>query len=90
MSQVAINMQNDFYPLPNTGTPTQTAGNFTQTYEGSTGFTKFNLFDARLDYNPTVRDAVFGRVSWRSMYLDGTDLPATIGTFIVFFASRKC
>jgi hypothetical protein len=79
ISPVSQNIQNSLYPQPNYGPPGLTSGNFRQTFPGVTGFTKFNLFDARLDYNPTNRDLIFGRVSWRGMYLDGSDFPPTIG-----------
>jgi hypothetical protein len=71
----------EVFPLPNFGPPTLQSGNFRQLFVGTTGFTRFNMIDARADYNPGSRDVIFGRVSWRRMPLDGVDFPPTIGHY---------
>jgi hypothetical protein len=80
ISPVSRNVQ-EVFPLPNFGSPTLQAGNFRQLFTGTTGFTRFNMFDARADYNISSRDIVFGRVSWRRMPLDGFDYPPSIGHY---------
>jgi hypothetical protein len=80
ISPVAKNVQ-EVFPLPNFGPPTLQSGNFRQLFVGTTGFTRFNMFDARGDYNVSSRDVVFGRVSWRRMPLDGVDYPPSIGHY---------
>jgi hypothetical protein len=80
ISPVSKNVQ-EVFPLPNFGAPTLQAGNFRQLFVGTTGFTRFNMVDGRLDYNLSERDLIFGRVSWRRMPLDGYDYPPTIGHY---------
>ena len=41
---------------------------------GTTGFTRHDHLDGRVDYNVTNNDAVFARLSWRRMPLDYTDV----------------
>ncbi|PYV43102.1 MAG: hypothetical protein DMG06_11940 [Acidobacteria bacterium] len=79
ISPVSQKMQDVLFPLPNFGPPGLESGNFRQQFRGTTGFTRFNQFDARVDYKVSERDAIFGRVSWRRMPLDYTDLVPTIG-----------
>jgi hypothetical protein len=71
----------EVFPMPNYGPATLQSGNFRQLFTGTTGFTRFNMFDVRGDYNISERDAVYGRVSWRRMPLDGYDYPPTIGHY---------
>ncbi len=79
ISNVSKSVQDGLFPLPNFGPPGLESGNFRQQFPGTTGFTRFNQFDVRADYNFTSRDVIFGRVSWRRMPLDYTDLVPTIG-----------
>ncbi|MGH9328334.1 MAG: carboxypeptidase regulatory-like domain-containing protein [Terriglobia bacterium] len=74
ISKVSQNVQNYAYPLPNTGAPGQTSNNWQELLPGTTGFTVFNNVDARIDYNPSSRDSLFGRVSWRKMPLHYADI----------------
>ena len=76
---VSKKIQDVIFPLPNFGSPAAQSGNFRQQFRGTTGFTRFNQFDARVDYNFSQHDSIFGRVSWRRMPLDYTDLVPTIG-----------
>lgn len=79
ISPVSQKIQDGLFPAPNFGPPGLESGNFRQQFRGTTGFTRFNQFDARMDYKFSDRDTVFGRVSWRRMPLDYTDLVPTIG-----------
>ena len=79
ISDVSKAVQDIAIPLPNYGPPSLEAGNFRQNFKGTTGFTIFDMFDIRGDYNLSARDAIFGRVSWRRMPLEGTWLSPTIG-----------
>jgi len=69
ISPVAQAIQNYAYPLPNNGAPGATANNWTANYPGNTGFTHYDHFDLRGDYNATNRDLIFVRFSWRLMPL---------------------
>ncbi|HSB18307.1 MAG TPA: hypothetical protein VLE22_27900, partial [Bryobacteraceae bacterium] len=79
ISAVSKKIQDTLFPLPNFGPPGLEAANYRQQFPGTTGFTRFNQFDIRGDYNFSSRDVVFARVSWRRMPLDYTDLVPTIG-----------
>ena len=79
ISDVSNKVQESVFPLPNFGPPGLESGNFQQQFTGTSGFTRFDMFDVRLDYNLSQRDVVFGRVSWRRMPLDGTWLSPGIG-----------
>ncbi|MGH9667801.1 MAG: TonB-dependent receptor domain-containing protein, partial [Bryobacteraceae bacterium] len=74
VSPVSQAVQNFFYPLPNSGAPGAVSSNWQMQTSGTTGFTRFNHFDGRADYNIDSRDMVFGRFSWRHMPLDYTDV----------------
>jgi hypothetical protein len=74
ISPVSQKIQDYFYPLPNTGSPGALSSNWQAQYPGTTGFTHYDHFDARIDYNISNRDFIFGRVSWRRMPLDYTDV----------------
>ena len=80
ISPVSKNVQ-EVFPLPNFGAPTLQAGNYRQLFVGTTGFTRFNMVDGRIDYNLSSRDLIFGRMSWRRMPLDGVDYPPAIGHY---------
>ncbi len=74
ISPVSQKVQDYFYPLPNTGAPGALSSNWQAQYPGTTGFTHYDHFDARVDYNLSSRDVIFGRVSWRRMPLEYTDV----------------
>jgi Carboxypeptidase regulatory-like domain/TonB dependent receptor-like, beta-barrel len=80
ISPVSKNVQ-EVFPLPNFGAPTLQAGNYRQLFVGTTGFTRFNMVDGRIDYNLSSRDLIFGRMSWRRMPLDGYHFPPSIGHY---------
>jgi hypothetical protein len=69
ISKVSQAIQAYAYPDPNNGAPGVLANNWTANYPGTTGFTRFNHFDGRGDYNITDRDLLFARFSWRRMPL---------------------
>jgi outer membrane receptor protein involved in Fe transport len=69
ISPVSQNIQSYAFPNPNNGPPGATANNWTAQYPGKSGFTHFDHYDIRGDYNPTGRDLIFARVSWRRMPL---------------------
>ena len=78
VSQVALNAQNYFYPLPNFGGPALAAGNWRGTHPG-VGTPK--VFDGRLDYNFSERDAVFGRSTYRPIAsITGSAFMPPLGT----------
>jgi hypothetical protein len=79
ISSVAQKVQDGLFPLPNSGPPGELSSNYQNQFPGTTGFTRYNQVDARVDYNPSTRDAIFGRVSWRRMPLEYTDIVPTIG-----------
>jgi hypothetical protein len=69
ISPVSQRIQEYAYLDPNNGPPGATANNWTAQYPGKSGFTHFDHFDARGDYNATDNDLIFVRVSWRRMPL---------------------
>lgn len=74
ISPVSRKIQDYFYPLPNSGPPGAQSSNWQVQLPGTTGFTRYDHFDARVDYNISSRDVVFGRISWRRLPLDYTDI----------------
>jgi hypothetical protein len=61
ISPIALKIFQAAYPAPNTGAPGQTYNN----YAWNAGVTdNTNQFDARVDYNLSATDQIFGRVSW--------------------------
>ncbi len=69
ISPVSQRIQQYAYPDPNIGAPGATANNWTAQYPGKSGFTHFDHYDARADFNATDRDLIFARVTWRRMPL---------------------
>ena len=51
------------------GAPGRWRNNWTANFPGNTGFTHYDHFDIRGDYNATSRDLIFARFSWRLMPL---------------------
>ena len=74
ISSVSQKAQDYYYPLPNTGAPGALSSNWQAQYPGTTGFTNYDHFDIRGDYNISSRDVIFVRVSWRRMPLNYTDV----------------
>ena len=74
ISPVSQKVQDYFYPSPNAGTPGALSSNWQIQLPGTTGFTRYDHFDARMDYQMTSRDAIFGRISWRRLPLEYTDI----------------
>jgi hypothetical protein len=74
ISSVSQAAQAYFYPLPNAGPPGAQSSNWQKQTSGTTGFTRFDHFDLRGDYNISNRDSIFARFSWRHMPLDYTDV----------------
>jgi hypothetical protein len=74
ISPVSQKVQDYFYPLPNSGPPGALSSNWQVQFPGTTGFTRYNHVDARVDYNIGSRDVVFARVSWRRLPLDYVDI----------------
>jgi len=74
LSPVSQAIQAYFYPLPNSGAPGAQASNWGAQYPGTTGFTRYNHLDVRVDYNVGNKDLIFGRISWRRLPLDYTDI----------------
>src|SRR5581483_8758814 len=75
ISPVSQNIQAYTYPLPNAGAPGALANNWTANFPGNTGFTHYDHFDVRGDYNASARDQIFVRFSWRLMPLTATGVP---------------
>jgi hypothetical protein len=71
----------EVFPQPNFGPPGLQAANYRALFVGTTGFTRFNMIDARGDYNISSRDTIYARVSWRRMPLDGYDFPPSLGHY---------
>jgi hypothetical protein len=69
ISPVSQNIQQYAYLDPNNGPPGTLANNWTAQRPGKSGFTHFDHYDARGDYNATNNDLIFARVSWRRMPL---------------------
>jgi len=74
ISPVSQAMQAYFFPLPNRGAPGAQSSNWQAQYPGTTGFTRYNHLDARIDYNIGSNDIIFGRFSWRRLPLAYTDI----------------
>jgi hypothetical protein len=68
ISPVAQNIQSYAYPNPTVGGGVL-ANNWTLNVPGNTGFTHYDHFDIRGDYNATSKDTIFARFSWRLMPL---------------------
>ena len=62
-------IQSYAYPDPNAGAPGVLANNWTANRPSKSGFTHYDHFDIRGDYNATSRDQIFARISWRRMPL---------------------
>jgi hypothetical protein len=71
ISKVSQAIQSYAYPNPNSSG----ANNWTGNFPGNTGFTHYDHFDIRGDYNATSRDQIFARFSWRLMPLTATGVP---------------
>ncbi len=69
ISPVSQRIQQYAYLDPNNGPPGGTANNWTAERPGKSGFTHFDHYDARGDFNATDKDLIFARVSWRRMPL---------------------
>ena len=74
ISPVSKQVQAYFFPDPNRGSAGAQSSNWQAQYPGTTGFTRYNHLDVRVDYNPTSHDLIFGRISWRRLPLDYTDV----------------
>jgi hypothetical protein len=75
ISKVSQAIQSYAYPNPNAGAPGSVANNWTGNFPGNTGFTHYDHFDIRGDYNATSRDQMFVRFSWRLMPLTVSGVP---------------
>jgi hypothetical protein len=75
ISKVSQNIQAYAYPLPNAGAPGALGNNWTANFPANTGFTHYDHFDLRGDYNVTSRDQIFVRYSWRLLPLTAVGIP---------------
>jgi hypothetical protein len=75
ISPVSQNVQTYAYPNPNAGAAGALGNNWTGNFPGNTGFTHYDHFDLRGDFNATSRDQIFARFSWRLMPLTATGVP---------------
>jgi hypothetical protein len=75
ISKVSQNIQSYAYPDPNTGAPGALGNNWSGNFPGNTGFTHYDHFDLRGDYNATGKDQIFARFSWRLMPLTAVGVP---------------
>ncbi|MGH9328228.1 MAG: carboxypeptidase regulatory-like domain-containing protein [Terriglobia bacterium] len=75
ISKVAQNIQNYAYPSPNTGAPGATSNNWTELAPGQTGFTHYDDVTGRVDYDPSTKDMLFARLSWRRLPLTAVGAP---------------
>jgi Carboxypeptidase regulatory-like domain/TonB dependent receptor len=80
ISPVSQKMQSFLFPLPNSGGPGAQANNYTALFPGTTGFTRYDHVDGRVDYDINSRDTVFGRVSWRRLPLNYVNVVPSIGS----------
>ncbi|MGH9327166.1 MAG: hypothetical protein ACRD2B_10865 [Terriglobia bacterium] len=67
ISPVSKAIQSYTYPLPNSAGPGAVANNWIENVPSQTGFTRYNRFDGRVDYDPDSRDSLWGRFSWIRM-----------------------
>jgi hypothetical protein len=67
INPVSQKAQAFFYPPPNFGPPGLQSGNWRGLVPGQSGFTHFDDFDVRVDYNFSSKDIVFARVSYRRL-----------------------
>jgi hypothetical protein len=75
ISQVSQNIQSYAYPAPNAGPPGALGNNWTANYPSNTGFTHYDHFDIRGDYDVTSKDQIYVRYSWRLMPLTVAGVP---------------
>jgi hypothetical protein len=75
ISKVSQNIQSYAYPLPNVGAAGLVANNWSENFPANTGFTHYDHFDVRGDYNATSRDQIFLRYSWRLLPLTAVGIP---------------
>lgn len=75
ISTVSQNIQSYAYPLPNTGASGVVSNNWTAAFPGNTGFTHYDDVTGRVDYNPTSKDSLFTRLSWRRLPLLAVGVP---------------
>lgn len=68
ISQVAQNVQNLYYPLPNYGDPTLESGNYRGLMKpGQSDLTDFDSFDARLDHQFAAKDFAYASFNFTNM-----------------------
>ena len=68
ISQVAQNVQNLYYPLPNYGASTLEAGNYRALMKpGQSDLTDFDSFDARLDHQFAPKDFAYASFNFTNM-----------------------
>lgn len=75
ISKVSQNVQSYAYPLPNAGAPGAVSNNWSELVSGNTGFTHYDDVTGRVDYNPTSKDTLFTRLSWRRLPLIAAGVP---------------
>ncbi|MGH9325491.1 MAG: carboxypeptidase regulatory-like domain-containing protein [Terriglobia bacterium] len=78
INPVSNAIQTSLFPQPNTGGPGAQANNYTGLFPGTTGFTRFDNIDARVDFDPTTRDALFARISYRKLPLSYLNMLPTL------------
>ena len=78
ISPVSQAIQSYAYPLPNAGSAASVSNNWVANFPGNTGFTDYDGFDVRGDYNVTEHDIVFSRISWRKMPLTVAGVPTPL------------
>jgi hypothetical protein len=89
-SQTSVKMLTTFYPTANsqTGGPLNTNNNFRYNFAAPV---TANLFDVRIDQNISKKQAIFGRISWKSLttaspmglLLGNKDVVTTPRTYVV-------
>lgn len=63
LNQQALNTQLQFYPLPNFGAPTLTAGNYRAVFNGPE---THRIYEIRMDHNWSARHSTFGRYEYKN------------------------
>lgn len=63
LSSQALNTQQQFYPLPNFGDPSLTAGNYRASFNGPE---HHEILELRLDHNWSSRHSTFGRYEYKN------------------------
>jgi hypothetical protein len=76
ISPVALKVQDIFFPLPNSGAPGLLSNNWRGDRIANTGYTHFDTYSGRVDYNLSAKDLFFARYNYRKSLRTADTWPA--------------